>query len=90
MDGVCRCKAELDSSDSALDTRSGCEQVPDMTSQMMDLQQQLLYDVAWYVSHALRACLSSQTQPILPTIERQSARKSKTKNGRLASLASNP
>jgi len=46
MDGVCRCKAELDSSDSALDTRSGCEQVPDMTSQMMDLQQQLLYDVA--------------------------------------------
>jgi len=39
---VCRCKAELGSSDSALD--AGCEQVPpDVTSQMLDLEQQLLY-----------------------------------------------
>ena len=37
---VRRCKLELDSSDSALDEL----QVPDMTSQMMDLEQQLLYD----------------------------------------------
>ena len=35
-----RCKLELDSSDSALDEL----QVPDMASQMMDLEQQLLYD----------------------------------------------
>jgi len=43
---VCRCRTELDSSDSAFDTRSGSEQVPDVTSQMIDLQQQLLYDLA--------------------------------------------
>jgi len=45
---LCRCKAELDSSDSALDARSGYDlQVPEVTSQAtIDLQQQLLYDLS--------------------------------------------
>jgi len=42
---LCRYKAtDLDSSDSALDAGcSGCQQVPDVTSHMTQLQQQLLY-----------------------------------------------
>ena len=40
---VYRCKIEQDSSDSALET--GYEQVPAVTSHVIDIEQQLLYDL---------------------------------------------